>query len=226
MTEDGTLPSGSPDDPLPDDPQSVGRSIGRGLLWGLLLGAILIILLATWTRQRQGAPEAALPILGQVPAFSLTDRDGGDFSLADLAGHPWVADTIFTRCTLVCPTMTARMARLDQRLPAATKLVSVSLDPGHDTPEVLEDWARSYEASDRWHFLTGPSDGIHALVRDGFKLGVAAAPEAETLPPGEAIVHSNRFVLVDGRGRIRGYYDSSDLEALETLVNDLGRLGD
>ena len=163
--------------------------------------------------------------MSEVPEFSLINRDGRAVTLRDLAGAPWVADFVFTRCPATCPMMTARMARLNRDLPAdlPVRLVSFSVDPEHDTPEVLERYAQSFQAPDRWLFLTGDREQILQLSEKGFKLGVAME-----LPPGtdapEPIVHSTRFVLVDGEGRIRGYYDAFDEESMERLERDLAAL--
>lgn len=191
----------------------------RRLLWGLLVAALLAILLAALV-QRWRRPEP-LPVVGQVPAFSLINRDGRAVSLADLAGRPWVADFVFTRCPASCPMMSARMARLDRDLPPAldVRLVSISVDPEFDSPTVLQRYAESFQAPDRWLFLTGGREEIRGLCVDGFKLGLDMSPAPGSGP--EPILHSTRFVLVDGKGRIRGYYEAFDEESTERLRRDL-----
>lgn len=201
----------------------MSASLRRGLLWGLLVAALLAVAAAAlWQQVRRPEPP---PVLGQVPEFSLTNRDGRTVTLRDLAGAPWVADFIFTRCPATCPMMTARMARLNRDLPAdlPVRLVSFSVDPEHDTSEVLERYARSFQAPDRWLFLTGDREEILALSEKGFKLGVAMELPPGTVAP-EPILHSTRFVLVDGEGGIRGYYDGFDEESVERLERDLAAL--
>jgi cytochrome oxidase Cu insertion factor (SCO1/SenC/PrrC family) len=194
----------------------------RMLLWGLLV-AVLVAVTAWALRTRLSAPD--LPVLGQVPPFSLTDQRGETVTLDDLAGEPWIADFIFTRCTLSCPMMTTRMAELDDgRVPPEVRLVSFSVDPDHDTPEVLADYARAFGASQRWHFLTGPKKEILALAVEGFHLALEPEPPEGTAPPAEPIAHSTRFVLVDGQGRIRGYYDGMTREGVEQLERDTALL--
>jgi protein SCO1/2 len=194
----------------------------RMLLWGLLV-AVLLAVTAWALTTRLSAPD--LPVLGQVPPFSLTDQRGETVTLDDLAGEPWIADFIFTRCTLSCPMMTTRMAELDDgRVSPEVRLVSFSVDPEHDTPEVLADYARAFSASNRWHFLTGSKDEILALALEGFHLALNPEPPEGTAPPEEPIVHSTRFVLVDGRGRIRGYYDGMSREGVEQLERDTALL--
>ena len=97
-------------------------------------------------------------------------------------------------------------------------IVSISVDPKHDTPEVLDTWAHKYGAGPGWHFLTGDTKTIYSLASDGFLLAVDPGPPPNVAATSPPIVHSSRFVLVDGEGRIRGYYDAFDKEALAQLV--------
>lgn len=168
----------------------------------------------------------APPVLGEVPEFTLLDQRGRQVSRDDLAGRPWVADFVFTRCALSCPLMTSRMLLLGERMqPGAARRVSVSVDPDHDRPAVLAAYAESYGIGDPgWLFLTGERDAIHALVVGGFRLAVDDEPPPGTVPAGEPILHSTRFVLVDAGGRIRGYYDAVSDEGLDRLLRDLGSL--
>lgn len=193
----------------------------RGLIWGLLVIGLLAVAAATLV-QRIRRPD--LPNLGEVPAFSLENRDGRTIRLADLRGTPWVADFIFTRCPASCPMMSARVARLNRELPAdlGVQFVSFSVDPAHDTPEVLQRYAEKLGATDRWLFLTGEREEIRRLSIEGFKLGLDLDPA-----PGlsnEPILHSTRFVLVDGEGTIRGYYEAFDEPSMERLERDLKSL--
>jgi protein SCO1/2 len=190
----------------------------RGMLWGLLV-AVLLAVVAAAGLQRLRRPEPP-PVLGQVPAFSLTNRDGRAVGLADLAGAPWVADFIFTRCPASCPVMTARMAKLNRELPEdlGVRMVSITVDPDHDTPQILRKYAASFQAPDRWLFLTGNKEALFRLSKEGFKLGVEVNTQTESIEP---ILHSTRFVLVDGLGRIRGYYDGFDEESMAKLKQDL-----
>jgi protein SCO1/2 len=195
-------------------------NLRRGLLWGLLV-AVLIAVIAAAAIQWLRRPEPP-PVLSQVPAFSLTNRDGRKVGLADFAGAPWVADFIFTRCPASCPIMTARMARLNRELPRnlGVRLVSFTVDPDHDTPQVLQEYAESFSAPERWLFLTGGKEELFRLSKEGFKLGVEINPQpsSDSIEP---ILHSTRFVLVDGEGRIRGYYDGFDEESMAKLKKDL-----
>jgi len=198
-------------------------NLRRGLLWGFLVAALVAVAVATlvqWMRQ----PEP-LPVYGKLPAFSLVNRDGRTIRLEDLAGAPWVADFIFTRCPASCPMMSARMGRLDRSLPRNLDvlLVSISVDPAYDTPEVLERYAKKFQAPERWLFLTGEREDVRRLSIEGFKLGLDMDPPPGTAGP-EPILHSTRFVLLDGEGQIRGYYEAFDEASTEKLRTDLLRL--
>jgi protein SCO1/2 len=194
----------------------------RRLLWTFLILVLLAVMIAT-AMQRLRKPEPP-PILGQVPEFALTNRDGRTVHRADLDGQPWVADFIFTRCPASCPMMSARMARLNRDLPSdlPVRLVSISVDPEHDTSQVLQRYAQSFQAPDRWLFLTGTREDVRRLSIEGFKLGLDMAPGPGAGP--EPILHSTRFVLVDGQGGIRGYYEAFDEESTAKLKGDLEAL--
>ncbi|MEM9558539.1 MAG: SCO family protein [Acidobacteriota bacterium] len=210
---DTTRPDANRDNPL--------RRL-RLALWALaLLGLCLFGLL--WLRQ-MAATTPALPNYGSLPSFALLDQRGTTVTLDDLEGTPWIADFIFTSCPGVCPILTERMAVLDSELPSdAVRLVSFSVDPERDRPEVLAEYAAKHDASARWTFLTGTQSEIESLVRDGFMLPLDPSPREEGLEP---IVHSNRFVLVDADGHLRGFYNAFDAEALKALRRDLQQLVD
>jgi len=186
---------------------------------GPLVGALIALSLLAGACAHREPP----PVLGDAPTWQLTNRDGRTVSSADLAGAPYVVDFVFTRCVAICPAMTAQMERVTRGLPEGTeiKLVSISLDPEHDTPEVLEGFAAKRHAPDSWLFLTGADqEAMFDLSQEGFKLAATLNPD----DPAQPIVHSTRFVLVDGEGKIRGYYDSLEPEAMDTLREDLRTL--
>ncbi len=164
-----------------------------------------------------GTPE----IYGEIPDFAFTERSGRPVARADLRGKVVLADFIFTSCAGPCPRMTARMAEVARKFKDEQdlRLLSFTLDPERDTPERLSKYADGAGASkDAWLFATGPRADIVKLARDGFKLGAESADGGE-------IIHSERFVLVDRAGRIRGYYpgaEDGDATALPPrLVADL-----
>ncbi len=167
-----------------------------------------------------------LPTYGRVPDFTFTERSGKEMGLSDLKGKVWIADFIFTRCQGTCPLLTGQMAGLQGKLTQPDiKLVSFSVDPEHDTPKVLLEYASRYHAQEnKWFFLTGKKSEIWNFATEGFSLGVAE-PTPEDLKAGaEPVIHSNRIVLVDQAGSIRGYYDGSEPPVIEKLVKDASQL--
>jgi protein SCO1/2 len=188
--------------------------------------AVTAVMAPHWSRPRRGDSP---PPLGRVPVFSLTNRDGATVTLRSLAGAPWVANFIFTRCALSCPRMTEQMRGLGSLLPETQRVrrVSFTVDPEYDTPKVLQLYAETWQIEDDdWLFLTGDRDAIRELVTGGFKLGFESEPPAEVANPLEPILHSTRFVLVDANGAIRGYYDAFRPGEVQRLVDDLAAVAD
>lgn len=160
-----------------------------------------------------------------LPDFSLTavTIDGtSPFDAKTLRGRAWIADFVYTRCAGPCPMLTARMEGLQKRLPKSIGLLSFTVDPDHDSPEVLSVYARQFHADpQRWFFLTGEKSELIRLVRDGFLLPVAENASAQ---PGERVAHSTKFVLIDSSGRLMGWYDGDDDKSLEKLEADAKKL--
>ncbi len=202
------------------------KTLLRRLTWALWVLALLMAALVIGMRLRPAAPEGPpLPTITVAPTFELTHYDGRTVRNKDLLGKPWIADFVFTRCPGVCPIMTQRMKELASDLPPGiAHYVSISVDPEHDTPEVLKAYAQKHEAGPDWYFLTGTESEIYPLIREGFLLALDASPESSS-EGAEPIVHSNRFVLVDAQGKIRGYYNSFNAEELAQLRIDVARLG-
>ena len=161
------------------------------------------------------ALKSSLPEYGKVPRFAFTAETGEPFRSESLTGRVWVANFIFTTCHGPCPRMTSQMRKLQTDLKDLNDVsyLSFTVDPDNDTPPALAAYARQFGADpERWHFLTGSKAELDALSYDTFHLGRVGGPQIE---------HSGRFVLVDRKGRIRGYYDSSEPEALQQLASDI-----
>ncbi len=162
------------------------------------------------------------PIHGIVPDFTLVERSGRSIQKSDLLGSYWVASFIFTRCATSCPMTVRGLAGLQDDLPHEVRLVSFSVDPDYDSPAVLAEYADRVGANvDRWLFLTGDKATIRRCIREGFHLAVE---ENKDGTPGWEVTHSPRLALVDPKGRIRGYYESSDTSELKRLRDDIARL--
>jgi protein SCO1/2 len=193
-------------------------------MWGVLIaGLAVVFLLAVRSYFLTSPPE--LDRIGPVPAFTFTGQDGEPFGSVNLQGTVWMAGFMFTRCGSICPVLTAAMKTVQDRLEGREgwALVSFSVDPKHDTPEVLRKYGQDHGADfAHWHFLTGDKAAIRDLSTKGFFLAMEDAPETAAEP----VLHSPRIVLVDREGIIRGYYDSSVQADIDALVTDAdGLLG-
>lgn len=180
-------------------------------------GALLCAVLAALLAQGCNVLKSELPDLGNVPAFSLTSQTGEGFNGEQLTGQVWIADFFFTSCNGPCPRMSVQMRKLQEatRELDDVKLVSITIDPANDTPEVLAAYARRYKADpERWYFLTGSPPDLRHLSYDTFHLADV----------GGALEHSSRFVLVDRKRRIRGYYETTDPNSLTQLVEDIEKV--
>jgi protein SCO1/2 len=200
-------------------PQTVNK------LWKATLIAIPIVTLAIliWLRQLEVNALRARTIssYGTVPEFELVNQDGKNFGLRDLRGKIWIADFIYTTCPGPCPMISNRMSELQEPLKNTdVHLVSFSVDPAKDTPQILRGYAEKLGAEPgRWDFLTGPQSMIYNLSRNGFKLAISDGSDAYGIP-----VHSTRMILVDRHGEIRGYYDAVEADAVTKLVADTTHL--
>jgi protein SCO1/2/putative membrane protein len=147
--------------------------------------------------------------LGPVGAFALTERSGRTVRQTDLLGKVWVASFVFTRCSGPCPQVSSTMQRLQEKLAGepGVLLVTFTVDPEYDQPAELSEYARHFQADpERWLFLTGKQEEIYRLLREGFHVPVAQNEGPERIP-GQEVMHSPRLAVVDGQGRLRGYFD-------------------
>ena len=179
--------------------------------WLFVTFGVIILVVSL---RRQDSKKSELPILGKLIDFQLTDQNGEIFSKEDLLGKVWVADFIFTTCAGPCPVMSGQFAELQSRFSNAPdlNLLSISVNPDYDSPEILREYGGRYGANyNKWRFLTGDREAIHELAVDGFKGGSVEDP----------IFHSTRFILLDDKARIRGYYISSELEEMQQLWRDV-----
>ena len=197
----------------------------RGLAWKLTLILIPLVTAAVlfWLRQMQvsALSNRPLPSYNRIPEFELVNQGAQPFGSKQLAGKIWIADFIFTTCPGPCPIISTRMSELQKPLEKTdVHFVSFSVDPETDTPPVLRAYADKLRKQPfRWDFLTGPKDTIGAISRDGFNLGLVEGEESGSGP-----IHSTRFVLVDRRGTIRGYYDALAADGVTKLLADANHL--
>ena len=199
------------------------QQIVTTLLWGLtVFGMLGLVGTGLWAKkQAQGraADPEAPPVLYQAPSFALTDQNNKPVSDAQLRGSVWVAMVFFTHCPDICPGMMGRLVDLQESVKdPRVKLVSFSIDPERDTPEQLKQYADQLGAdSTRWLLLTGTKDEMFAAA-EGLKLH--ASPAQGDKP----IAHTNRMLLIDKTGHVRGVYDSADEAAMSKLATDAAQL--
>lgn len=170
---------------------------------------------------RPPALPASLEKISPVPEFQLTDQTGKTIGLEKLKGKIWAANFIFTRCKGPCPITVLRMQELNTKLKKAkgnVELVTFTVDPEYDTPEILKTFAEQQGADPAtWKFLTGTPEAIQNIVVKGLLQPIAKEPDGTP-------AHSTRIVLVDGQGWLRGYQDGLDPEAVQKLMVDIGEL--
>jgi protein SCO1 len=203
---------------------------------GWVLGATLVLTAAIVAYRHHGAQASApLPVLTKLEPFSLFDQHGQAVTLHDLSGKIFVADFIFTGCQSACPMLTSKMRSLQQHLEGRelavghalpVKLVSFSVDPEVDTPEKLTIYAAKWGVDERrWMFLTGSLAEVNRAVTRGMKIAFEKGG-ADTAA--FDVMHGERFVLVDAKGGVRGYFDADPegmdriKEAIESLLAEQG----
>ncbi|VVM08104.1 SCO1 protein [Methylacidimicrobium cyclopophantes] len=209
--------------------EKVKPSVGVGLIpFGLAVAVLLSLFLSLgyYALFHRGSRAAQLPVLRRVQPFALTDQQGKKVTREDLKGKVWVADFIYTSCPGPCPTETLRMKEIQDlvaNLPDV-RLVSFSVDPGADTPPVLQRYAEAHGADPaRWLFLTGSVKEIWLLASESFAFAVGENPPSRPADEGP-VFHSTQFALVDRAGRIRGYYDGLQSATPSKIVQDIRRL--
>ena len=206
----------------------------RWLLAGVTVFVLTILSTACSTQDT-----VSLPIYQEVPPFSLTDQMGQTFSTEDLQGRVVLASFIFTNCISFCPTLTPRIGEIQERLEKDgtlgkdVLLLSFTVDPEYDTPDILRSYAERHRANhDAWRFLTGPPQMIQQIVTDGFKLGYGQINESNqhTHQDGSIhlheydVFHTNRVVLADRSGRVRAYYDVAADWDISQVLKDIEAL--
>jgi cytochrome oxidase Cu insertion factor (SCO1/SenC/PrrC family) len=213
-----------------------GQKILTATLWALLIAVMAgVVGVGVWQHVR-GAPQSSLQpgaeapgtsspdqnlaVLWDAPDFSLVNQDAQPVTKKDLLGHPWVASFIFTNCAGPCPMISSKMATLQKSiLDPAIKLVSFTVDPKRDTPEVLKKYASNFNAdATRWSFLTGTPEQIQDVT---VKMKIARQEDGSP-----QIEHGTQFLLIDKQGRVRGIYrgQSTDPQELQRLATDAAKL--
>jgi protein SCO1/2 len=206
------------------------------LLPVLILGALGVVYLKTSPPKRI---QKTLPILGNhrldtlqiqgsqridtiwhtIPPFAFTNQKGKTITDKDVEGKIRVVDYFFSTCQSICPIMSNQLERVYKERPEVL-ILSHTVDPETDTPEVLDAYATKHGAeASRWMFLTGTKPALYEQARKGYLLDAQEGNGGE-----EDFIHTQNFALVDQKGRIRGYYDGTDSNQVSLLITDIGFL--
>lgn len=173
-----------------------------------------------------------LPVYYIAPEFKLTNEFGKEFGSKELNGHYYIANFMFTSCPSTCPALMEKMDQVQKRirgLGTKAQIVTFTVDPETDTPEVLYKFARKRNTNPYiWNFLTGPRKDLQKIVVDGFKVPMGEKSPVEKKLETQTITlmdiaHSDKVVLVDDKGRVRGYYNTDKI-GIDKLMIDLGLL--
>jgi protein SCO1 len=197
-------------------------------------GGILLLLVIGYYFLLQGidqnngltgrSDQARLPVLRTLTSINLTNQLGSAVGLDSFRGAPWFANIIFTRCPGPCATMTQRMKLLQDSLTdrSSARFVSISTDPDYDVPEVLQQYARKFEAdTNRWSFLTGSKDEILRVSTEELLLVLLEKAPNDRESEQDIFLHSTLTVLLDSVGRIRGSYEMLQDGEMEKALKDL-----
>lgn len=202
----------------------------------LLLISGLLLAFACSPKTESSESSLELPILGeryvdenqdtvyhQIADFAFINQLGDTISQDEVAGKVYVADFFFTTCPTICPIMKKEMLRVYEKFQGNPEfmILSHSIDPTHDSPEVLKDYAEKLGIEDAktWNFLTGDQEKIFEIGQTSY-LTTAMADQAE---PG-GFLHSGAFLLIDQKGHIRGVYDGTKSDQVDRLLNDIPKL--
>jgi protein SCO1/2 len=202
--------------------------VAAWLIVAVLLGIVVWVAVQPALEGDKGHPapptEPAVPtsILPESPGalldYPALDSTGAELSTHDLLGKFLVVDFIFTNCPGPCIPMAEEMKKLNDALEGVddVQIVSFTVDPERDSPEVLAEYAKKVGADpDRWKFLFTAKGRVHKIAFEGMKLGDENDP----------IIHSNRFALLDREGKLRAYYAPiKDPTWLDMLLADIDRL--
>lgn len=163
--------------------------------------------------------EIADTIYHTIPSFSFVNQSGRRVTQENYKGKIYIADFIFTTCPSICPVMTGHMKNVQEYFKNTpdVKILSHSIDPEYDTPEVLLKYALDKGAdTSMWTFVTGDRDSIYTICEKGY---MAFAKEDKKAEGG--YIHSGFFVLIDRKGHIRGAYDGTDEGKVEDMIADI-----
>lgn len=164
-------------------------------------------------------------VFHKIGDFTFINQENKEISNQTVHGKVYVADFFFTSCPTICPIMKTQMLRVYEKFKdePGFLILSHTLDPEHDTSELLKDFAAKIGVEDdnTWHFLTGDQEKIFEIGQTSY---LTTAMEDKNEPGG--FLHSGAFVLVDQYGHIRGVYDGTKEDQVNRLMNDIPKILD
>ena len=194
--------------------------------------ALCIVLMAACTTTP--AKKLVLPVYGEktstgadtiyhtIGNFEFTNQYGEKVNRETVRGKIYVADFFFATCQSICPVMSRHMKEVQAAFAAddSVLMLSHTVNPMHDTVEVLRAYGESYGAiKGKWHLLTGSKKEIYAMAKNDYLVNAIEDDGSE-----EGFLHSELMLLIDTQGRIRGMYDGTDKAQVANLINDIKKL--
>lgn len=158
-------------------------------------------------------------IYHQIRNFKLVSESGDSLGFPLDSNRIAVVSFFFTKCKSYCKEMNTEMARIAKKYKRNRLLqfYSITVDPENDTPDVLQKYAKSFNADSlKWNFLTGDKDFIYNLAKKDFLVDAFQDKANEG-----NIIHSPMFIIVDSERRIRGFYDSRSKEQVDNLIDEI-----
>lgn len=196
-----------------------------------VLSVVLLSVLFAGCKPTVESNGQLLPVIGEktlsgtdtvyhtIQPFFLTNQYGENITEKTIENKIYVADFFFATCQSICPQMSSQLVHVQNafKTDKDVLILSHTVNPMHDTVEVLNGYAQSYGAiKDKWHFLTGSKKEIYALAKDSYLVN---ALQDDGTP--EGFLHSELFILIDTHKRIRGMYDGTDSVAVKKLMDDI-----
>lgn len=159
-----------------------------------------------------------------MDTFTFIDQQGKPITREDLAGKIYVVEYFFTTCESICPKMNDNMAKVYAAFRGndRVKIMSHTVDPEEDSPEVLREYSLKFDADpNQWHFVTGDKKRLYEMAVNSYLLALAEDSASKKVMPD--FIHTPNFVLVDGKGylRGRGSYDGTSAADVNQLIGDI-----
>ncbi|WP_276133575.1 SCO family protein [Polluticoccus soli] len=170
-----------------------------------------------------------LPVIGheghRVTDFAFTDQDGKTRTITDVKGKIYVVEYFFTTCKGICPKMNENMTKVYDAFKGneSVKILSHTVDPKKDTVGAMKQYSLRFEADpQQWMFLTGDKKELYDMARYSYL--VTASDDTAAVDIANDFIHTDRFVLVDREGQIRGQYKGTNVGEVNQLIGDIKEL--